>query len=226
MIKNLRSFRIFLGPEVWRLFVYAVVVGLLWFSVESCFAYVLQGFLSTIGLIPKTKLGVIANLYPDSATGAVALLMLTGLLRATVVFLRYHTANITAQAFIRYRRFEVLRFSLENTNQTSSSEAVSLFNDRIVEAGRVIQNFVSITNLVTAMCLFSFLSLWITPIEFLLGMSLLAIALLPVRKLNTVVGGASKGILTESRLVTEALLIGIRNNFLLTIYGEVKNICR
>ncbi|RYZ87335.1 MAG: ABC transporter ATP-binding protein [Proteobacteria bacterium] len=86
----------------------------------------------------------------------------------------------------------------------------------------MIQNFVSVVNLTTAILLFSLLSLYMTPIEFLIGMFILAIALAPIRRLNKVVGTASAGILTESRKVTHSLLVGLRNQFLLRIYGEVQ----
>lgn len=222
MSERIRKFRAFLGPEVWRLFLLAVVVGLLWFAVESSFAYVLQGFLSTIGLIPKVNLGRIAEFYPASVGGSVALLIGFGFFRAFVIFLRYHTANITSQAFIRSQRSAILKYSLENAAESNTADAVTLFNDRVTESGRVIQNFVSIVNLSTAIVLFSVLSLWMTPFEFLIGIGILAVALAPIRRLNRIVGVASAGIVAESRRVTGSLLVGLRNNFLLRIYGEVQ----
>lgn len=222
MVERIRRFRSFLGPEVWRHFLFAIVVGFLWFAVESAFAYVLQGFLSTLGLIPKVNLGRIAEYYPATIGGAVALLIGFGLFRATIIFLRYHTANVTSQAFIRFQRSRILKYSLEYAHLSNTTEAVTLFNERVTESGRVIQNFVSVVNLTTAIVLFSLLSLYMTPIEFLIGMFILAVALAPIRRLNKVVGTASAGILTESRKVTHSLLVGLRNQFLLRIYGEVQ----
>ena len=221
MLIRLKKFREFLGEEVWKLFIQAVVIGFLWFAVESGFAYVLQGFLSTIGLIPKVHLGRLAELYPTSVAGSVITLIGFGLIRSTVIFLRYHSANITSQAFIRHQRYQILKYSLENAQISSTSESVSLFNDRVTESGRVIQNFSSIINLTTAIVFFSCLALWMTPIEFLIGSFILAVALAPIRRLNKIVGTTSAGILTESRKVTHSMLVGLRNNFLLRIYGEV-----
>lgn len=224
--RRITKFRAFLGPEVWRLFLLAIVVGLLWFAVESSFAYVLQGFLSTLGLIPKVNLGKVAQFYPTSVIGSVAMLICFGLFRSTVIFLRYHTANVTSQAFIRSQRSKILKYTLENAAESNTTDAVTLFNDRVTESGRVIQNFVSIVNLTTAIVLFSVLCLWLTPIEFVIGMFVLAVALAPIRRLNKIVGTASAGIVDESRQVTNSLLVGLRNNFLLRIYGEVQPVVR
>lgn len=222
MIRRAYSFKKFLGPEVWRLFVFAVIVGLFWFAVESSFAYILQGFLSTIGLIPENQLGRFGVFFTASHSQAVLILIAFGFFRSVAVFLRYHYANVTTQAFIRTQRIRVLKYSLENAQSLSSSEAISVFNERVTESGKVVQNLVSVVNLVTAMSLFSILCLMITPVEFMIGMMILVLALAPIRGLSRVVGTSSVGLLAESRRVTNSMLIGLRNNFLLRVYGEVR----
>jgi ABC-type multidrug transport system fused ATPase/permease subunit len=69
--------------------------------------------------------------------------------------------------------------------------------------------------------LFFLTGLKLAPYEMLIGVFLLAIFLFPLKYLSKNIDGFGKGLILEWEKLSESLLRGLKNNFLLSIYNQV-----
>lgn len=220
-LRKFKKFKIFLGTEVWNLFRSSILVGLVWFLVESSFVFVLQGFFLSIGLI-SSKDTFLPDFYPSGVLGALSCLLLYGLLRSLVIVLKVYYSQITNQVFIRTKREHVLEYSLLNTKNVSSYEVFNIFNERIIQAASVIQQLSLFSNTFVSTFFFFMFGLYLAPYELMLGVFLLAIFVFPFNKLNRFISGFGIGLAEESKLLMKILSMGMKNHFILHIYNLAK----
>lgn len=222
-LQRFLKFRRFLGQEVWRLFLIAIAIGTLWFFVELSFVYILRGFLSTLGLAPLEE-GRLAEIFPKSVIGASLTVVLFGAVRAFVIFARLYSSLLAAQAFQRHQRTIILQLALTNAQKVSTPEIITLFNDRVAQSSQVVQGIVYLINLTTALILLSIAALYLAPYEFLIAFSILGILLWPFRLLNRHINRASEGLIQESSRSTRSIILGLKNQLLLRVYGVMNDL--
>lgn len=216
-----RKFRSFLGPEVWRLFYLAILVGLGWFVVESSFVFILQGFLWTLGLL-ETPSELVQTYYPRSIVGSLAVLLLFGACRALVLYLKLYFSVVTNQTFLRSQRIRILDYVMNHAQNESMSRIVTFFNDRVTQGGAVTMSLVQTLTTATTLVLFCTLGLLMAPREMIIAFALLVLFLWPLKKLNQRVTAASRGVQDESQRITRSLILGLKNIFLLRLYGAAR----
>lgn len=217
---TIRNFKNFLGRKVLGLFVLAVVLGVLWFGVESSFVFVLQGFLAQLGLLDlKNAFG--AQFLPTTLAGATWMLIGFGVLRSVIWMLRYYFSGVTSQLFIREQKEDILRFGLTSGHLGAAGEIVTVFSDHANTAGAALQQLVMMINTFVSLVLFVILGLYLAPVEFMVAGVLLVLLVAPTRLIDRKVNEFSKGIADERSSVNRTLLNGLKNNFFLQIHDLV-----
>src|ERR1700733_281657 len=99
MLARIRSFRAFVGKDAWKYLVWSIVMGFLWFLIESSFLLVLQGFLFSIGFLTKQQ-AIMPSWYPPSFAASIVIMLSFGFLRSLLQMLKQHLATLTQQAYI------------------------------------------------------------------------------------------------------------------------------
>ena len=211
------KFKSFLGKEVWLLFLTSVVLGLVWFAVESSFIFVLQGFLRAVGLLDD-KSTFLPAYYPTSLSGSILCLLLFGLLRSALIMLKQYYSGVTNQTFVRTQREKILEYALAESSDVSSHVVINLFNDRVANAASVIQLLSMLINTAVAAVLFTLLGLKLAPFELIFGMIVLLSLFFMLRSLNKKIIVFGQKLSHESARLSEILVLGLRNHFLLKIY--------
>jgi ABC-type multidrug transport system fused ATPase/permease subunit len=215
-----RRIKKFLGAPVTRLIYLAVVVGVLFFIVEFSFVFLIQGFLKTLGILDPTS-AVLPRWYPNSLLGSVALLTGFGILRGGLLGLKSYIAGVTYQVFNREQRSRIMSYGLANPTQSSTPELISLFSERVAEAGAVITGASQVVLTATSTGLILLMGLKLAPIEMLLGLGLLAPIVLPLRLLNRKIHEYGRGQMKESEQSNQVLTQGLKHHFFLKIYGLI-----
>lgn len=215
-----KKFKKFLGKEVWVLFLVSIFFGIILFLTESAFILVLQGFLGAIGLVEGKQL-ILPDWYPRSLLASVCILLGFGLLRSFALMMKSYLGATTGQAFIRLQRSRALEYGFSFTDQISTSKVVTIFTERISQAGGVLQTLSQLVLVITCLLLFFVMGFKIAPIEMLIGITLLAVFMLPLKKLNEVIHKSGEGLRLEWGGVNEILLQGLRNHFFLKVYGLI-----
>jgi ABC-type multidrug transport system fused ATPase/permease subunit len=215
--KNIRKF---IGPQVTRLIYLAVVVGVLFFATEFSFVFIIQGFLKTLGVLDPAS-AVLPSWYPGSVIGSVTMLTAFGILRGGLLGLKSYTAGVTYQVFNRDQRERILSYGLANATQTSTSELITLFSERVAEAGAVLTGASQVVLTSTSTILILAMGFKLAPVEMLLGLGMLAILVLPLRSLNRKIHEYGRGQMLESEQSNQVLTQGLKHHFFLKIYGLI-----
>ena len=224
MLLKIKKLREFLGKEVWTLFFLAIVIGFMWFIVESSFVFVIQSFFMSIGLMEKSKT-LLPHWFPTTALATTLILIGFGIIRGIVVAFRYYLMIATGQSFICYQKSQIMEVALKNGAQMSTNEAMLAFTEHTHMGAYALQQVAVLVNNVVSMSLFVVAGFYLTPKEFLLSIAFLSLALIPIIFLNKAVEGVGKVIHIEKEHAGQILMNGLKNNFFLQIYhlilGEV-----
>ncbi|MBC7538420.1 MAG: ABC transporter ATP-binding protein [Bacteriovorax sp.] len=224
MFDKLKKLKEFLGKEVWSLFFLAIIVGVLWFLVESSFVFIIQSFFMSIGLMEKSKT-LLPGWFPDSAFSTTMILIVFGIVRGIVVAMRYYLSIATGQSFICYQKSQILEVALKNGSQMSTNDVMMAFSEHTNTGSYALQQIAQLINNFVSICLFVAAGFYLTPKEFLLSIALLSIVLIPIIILNKTLEGVGKVIHKEKENAVQIIMNGLKNNFFLQIYhlidGEV-----
>lgn len=220
IFSQLSKFRRLLGPRVWRLFVFSVLMGLAWFLVETFFVYVLQAFMVSVGLIDAGKTPV--SRFPFMVENALWCLLIFGLLRAVVGYLKGYLLTISNYVFLTEQRQNVFSVGLRSAHLLGMNDLLSLFGETIYTSSIFLQYLIlTLSSLISTALFFAF-GLTQAPIEMLLGFLMLAIFMLPLKKLSRKISAAGQGTNHEWESVNAALISGLKNHFLLNVYRQTE----
>jgi ABC-type multidrug transport system fused ATPase/permease subunit len=225
-MNRLKELRSFIGPEVYRLYIFAIVIGLFWFAIESSFIFILQGFLVSLGVMSATQ-SILPAWYPQSLIASSILLISYGVIRSVIICYRNYTSGISAQLFNRYMRERFLNYGLKNVQTIPVHEIISLFNERIQQTSAVLQYFTFFIINSVSLVFFFFLGLKLAPLELIIGIVILGVFLIPLQRLNKKIERSGKELVSEWNKVSQTLVTGFKNFFFLRFYnlidGEIEN---
>jgi ABC-type multidrug transport system fused ATPase/permease subunit len=218
--KKFLKFKAFLGKEVWFLFLASIFFGACLFIVESSFVLVLQGFLSSVGLVDPKNL-ILPSWYPRGLVASVVALMIFGVMRGLVYMIKFYLGGVTGQAFVKLQRQRALEFAFLRAEEVSTSQVVTVFTERVGQAGAVLQSISQLALIFSSTTLFFILGAKLAPLEMLFGIGLLFIFLIPLKFFNSRIKSAGDGLRKEWENVSHVLLQGLRNHFFFKLYGMV-----
>lgn len=221
-LEQYNKFRSFLGPNVWRLFIMSLFVGLCWFVVEFSFIYVLQAFFHAIGLVSRTQL-FLPEWYPQGLIPAIVFLISFGILRSLVLVGKTILGGLISQTFVRDQREKIIKLAFLGDKPVNTPEVIAHFTDRIVQSGAFIQTVAQLILGAVMIILLSGAGVWLAPQEFITGALFFSIFVIPLNSLNKKISSVALGIHEDWKKVTQTLIFGIRNSFLLKIYHRRHN---
>lgn len=211
----------FLGPRVWKLFIFSIFLGLFLFAVESSFVFVMQGFLRTIGFVENKQL-LLPSWYPTQLTPAMLLLFLFGIFRGIIYMARYYIIGAIGEIFATLQRQRILEYGLRYAESVSSGNILSLFSERVTHSSGVLQSISQLLVTTTACFLFFLYGLKKAPVEMLIGVFALLILMIPLKKFNKSITSSGNGLRQEWTKVNNLLIQGLRNHFFFKIYNLVE----
>ena len=218
--RKFKKLKEFLGPEIMLLCVCAIVLGFVWFGIEASFIFVIQGFLKALGVLTK-ETALLPSFFPEDPFVSVFLLLALGILRSVVYGVKNYVSGITSQAFIRIQREKILDSGLGNAQNLTGHEVLSLFSDRITDAGQTLFQGSKFINITVSTMLLVLAGLRLAPQQLIVGMLLLGLAMVPFRYVSGRLQKAGGGLFKEWKLINQTLVQGFRNHFLLKIYGLI-----
>jgi ABC-type multidrug transport system fused ATPase/permease subunit len=210
------KFRSFLGDDVWLLFTRAIILGCLWFLVETSFLLVLQSLLVSLGLIEASYGGVL-DFLPRTPVGASILLVVYGAFRVAVGVTKEYYAGVTNQVFIRTQRERIIRNSLQNARSLVSFEIIGMFTETVNRAGVVVLQMTQFTNIFVSALLLFVLGLKIAPIELVFGVLLLTIAVGPISSIAKHISNYGEELIKQWGDVNRTFHLGFKNFFFLSV---------
>lgn len=218
MKETVRSIFNFLGREVAYYFVFSTLIGVFWFTVESGFVYIMQGFLLAMGLIESEKT-FLPDWYPRTVVWAIALLICYGLVRGILYGLKVYVSAACQQVFIKNQRVNIVQFMFKNLESLKSHEMMSLFTEKATNAGFLLMSVSTMINTAVSTVLFLGMGFYVAPREQLIAVVLLLLLVLPMKLFDRGIKRSGQGLAHEWSQVNEGLLKGIRNYIFLKIYG-------
>jgi ATP-binding cassette subfamily B protein len=217
-VSRYKKFKFFLGPQVWFFFRVSFLIGVIWFAVESSFIFVLQAFLSAIGLMnPENAL--LSRYFPASISGAILLLFFFGIFRAALLMARQVASEMTNQAFLKTQRVRIIEYSLSNAAEVSTHDLLNVFNERIPVAAVVIQYMTTVATMTISSLCFVVLGAFLAPVELAIGMGSLLLLFVLLRFINNRIDKLGAELIKETKNLTRSLVIGLKNHFLLKLYN-------
>lgn len=219
-VQDLREVLAFVGPKTRRFLLISILVGVLWFLIETAFVFILQVFLVTLGLLPK-GLTLLPDWVPTSPLAGALLLIGFGASRSIVGMMKIHCTYMIQQWFQHDVRRMILVHGFRRLESTSTKELLSLFTEVVGQAGQFIMQIAVFAILGTSATLFFLYGLYLAPREMLAGMLMLAALVLPLRRFGTGIREAGQGLTFEWERLTETMVNGFRNLFFIRVTKQV-----
>jgi ATP-binding cassette, subfamily B, bacterial MsbA len=220
LIKKLRLGIHFIGPQVARLLFLLMVIGVLYFLAETGFAYFIQFFLVSLGIMNPSNLPW-KSVHLDKSTVLYALIAL-GAFRAVCYFSKMYLSAVAQQYFIESQRKKIFAKSLTSPHlQFSLSEILANFSDIVSQAGFMIyylSNFIVST--IATVFLFAY-GFYLAPKEMCIGGLAIGVLGVPIKILNKKIHAHGRSVLKEWLETNNFLVTGIRNNFYLKLSGTL-----
>lgn len=219
---NYNQFKFLIGKKVYRSLLLSIISGLFWFAIESSFVIVIQSFLLGLGLIDNEQ-SMLPKWYPTDLKSIVLILIMFGFVRAIAITLKTYIAQTTQSLYIREQRSRLFQYVMFGDGKIPTSQVLTLFNEVVSQTSLVVFHVsILVTTIVSAFFFFIY-GLFLTPFQMIIGVLLLSIFILPLRFLSKKVAISGKGLFSESNIINEKLIRGIKNNFILKIYNRLEN---
>lgn len=219
-LNRFKKFRTFIGPDVWRFFIFSIFLGVFLFFVEASFVYIIQGFFLTIGLIRPDQ----ANLpdwYPSTSFASILILLLFGICRGIMYMGKQYLGGVVSQTFLETKRSKMVEISLTRAEEVDAADIINLFSDRIPHAGFVLQAFSQATLLLMSISFLFLLGMTIAPNEMIVSILLSAVLMAPLSFFNAYIKKTGKQTREDQDQAVRILHLGLKHNFFLKIYDLV-----
>lgn len=211
-----------IGNRTFKYLLISIFLGVVWFVVESCFVFVLQTFLVSIGILVKGQT-FLPDWLPLSIEFSVCFLLVFGILRALVFMLKMHFATMSQLSFTTNIREIIIRNSLKHVNLFPTKVLLSTFSEVTTQAGNVVYSLNNLAISLTSALLFFLYGATLATKEMLLGVFLLFIFMIPLKHISSNISGYGSGLIKEWEALNESLHIGFKNNFFLKVFNLVEN---
>lgn len=213
-----------MGRQVKRATLFAILVGILWFAVEVYFIQVLQIFLRSIG-VKFNDFGVDLSFIPLDFTNplmACLLLVAYGALRATLVFFKSFLSIYAQHLYIREHREKLFKLAMNNAGQIPTDSVLGVFTEVISQGGAVANQLAQLTVAVVCTTLLVFYGFALAWREMVFALLALGFLLIPLFLVNRHIARLGDQMLIQWQKISESLLDGIKNNFILKVYSLIE----
>jgi ABC-type multidrug transport system fused ATPase/permease subunit len=208
----------FLGKKVSILIMLDSTLGLLWFTTETGFLVIFQGFLLSIGVLGVENLRL-PEWYPHSLGANLILLASYGFIRAVLTGLKKMVPSLSSQTFTANQRKKILEKSFFTNHKKPTSEILSVFGELTSKSGHFLFHCSSALSLTVVLLLLMAFSVRLAPIETILSLFTLCCIMLPLKRFNKRIQVFGGKLVIEWDKANKVLVDGLRNIFLLRIYN-------
>jgi len=212
----------FLGREVVLGVLLAIFFSLLVFVVETSFVFVLQGFLTTLGVMEKSKTHL-PSWYPTSVNASVGILIVFGLSRSLVNIASYYVSVRIPTLFDTIQKKRIMEYSFLHPEGITMSKAMATFSELCIRGNKGVGYLISTTTTLITITFYFFVGLSLAPYEMIIGILIVLTLSLPLRFLNKSANRAGLETFKEWNSITEMLVDGVRNNFFFKMYGLIES---
>ncbi len=217
-LTSIKKFRQFIGQKVWNYLLLALIIGFLWFCADLIFVFVIQSFLVGLGLVEFSKT-MLPEWFPQSLIFTTFAFVGFGVFRAIIYMLRNYFTGMISQAFLSHQREKILRYGLLNSQKEKTSEIIVVFNDYIQSTATTLQGILQFSILGTSIFLYAMMAANLALKEFSIAMSIFLLLFFPLRYFDSKLKNMSDEIVLQKEEISRILFEGLKNNFLLKIYG-------
>lgn len=217
---KLKSFCSYSGKDILTLLSYSAVVGFFWFAVEASFVYIIQGFLHALGLTPLS-VTFLPSWYPTAIGYSLLIFFSFSLARVLLQSIRTYLVIKTAQTFVFDRRKAIMHMGLDLAGRVTFKELNSHFTEMVVNASTTYTYLAQLCNsLIAGLCMtiFGFI---IAPKEMAIGILILACSYPILKMIFSKIEIYGRNVAASWKQINETLVEGLKNNFLLKIYGMI-----
>lgn len=212
----------FLGKKVLKLFVFGSLAGLGLYFVEIAFAYSLQIFLVSIGVMDK-NVANLPNWLPElTVTFTLSCILVVGLGRALLQWAQVTMQGSAEQIVCTLQRSRILTWAF-HSQSVNTAEVMTLFGERNNRAAAIMNSLQALSINCTSALLLGVSLLIMEPVLTLIMGAVLFVVLLLLRGLDQRISFAGVGVATEWLRISERLLVSMKNLLLLQIYGTQKS---
>lgn len=215
---TLREFVDFFGASTVWYIVAGAAAGVGLFTVEVAFAYALQLFLQTIGVMPGASLRLPLSLPAPTLHVVLAAVFGLGAIRSLLLWVFISSQGLADEGTRRHQRSHILGWAL-NAGSASLSDVTTLFNAQSIAAGQTVFAVQSLAVQLTSAFLLSITLLVMAPRVTLTLAAALLVLVPPLRWADRRTNAAGARARVEWERLSRILIVSIKNLLFLQIYG-------
>lgn len=211
----------FLGPEVIRLMIFGALAGVSVFIIETTIAFGIQAFLLALELM-KDDVVRLPSWVPSGSLQSV-LIFITALaaFRSILYYFQVYVPNATYNAFGFRQRKRLMEWAFSKAT-VNTPYVATLYTERVTFSSSLINGVQYIVIYGCTSILITGALIYLSPVLSLISFVLMAIFLIPIYFLNTKIKAASHRFSESWESANNRLLVGLKNIFLIRIYGAEK----
>lgn len=218
LINVVRTFGWFFGRQGAKYLAAGVVVGICVFVIEFLFAFTLQVFLKTTGVLNSDAIRTPEWFPVLSAGQTLGFIILLGFLRCGVLWAQGYLHSSAFEVERAHQRRRLVRWAFRSDN-VSSGYLMTLFTDLAQAVGTFFTEVQMVAILLpTSMFLWAGL-MSMAPMVTLGATATLLVVGLGIRSLNGKIARLGDAYVHELSSIHERILVNIRNLLLMQIYG-------
>ncbi|MBC7428141.1 MAG: ABC transporter ATP-binding protein [Bacteriovorax sp.] len=220
MISSLKSNYLFIDPKSRKLLGVSILLGIVWFILELSFVYILQSFLLSLNLLQPDKLQV-PSWFPTGIYHTMILLISFGIIRAFISYAKSFFAIQAMHSSIRYCRTFLIDRGLDSKYFNSSADYLTLFSDRVNQAGIFVQYLsLGIVCFFSVILFFAF-GIFYAPKEMVFSLTLTVILMIPIKKVTYKIQSVAETLMSEWNGINSKVIMVKRNIFFLAVYDLI-----
>jgi ABC-type bacteriocin/lantibiotic exporter with double-glycine peptidase domain len=207
----------FIGIRCYELFLWGIATSLSCFVIETGFIYIIQLFLFKVGILKESNSFILE--YDHLSLYYICFIFIFySLIRSIILSVKGYLICMTGQYFKTFQREKFSKFSLQHPGEIKNNSIIEVFSERITAAAVTLEQ---VNNLLISVIMSTFFlaySFYKTPLETLIGITILVVLILPLQLLNKYVSEFGKTSVSEWKDINTNLLNGLHNGALLKIY--------
>lgn len=211
----------FLGPQVIRWMFTGVIAGISVSAIELAIAYGIQAFLLALGLMKENVIKLPTWIPVQSLKVVLIFIVALAALRSVLYFFQVYVPNATYNAFGFRQRQRLVEWSFSSA--TVNTPFVStLYTERVTLSSSLINGVQYIIIYGCTSVLITAALFFLSPILSFVAFCLMGIFLMPIYFFNTRIRNESTKFAESWEQANRRLLVGLKNIFLIRIYGAEK----
>ncbi len=211
----------FLGPQVIRWMFTGIIAGISVSAVELAIAYGIQAFLLALGLMKENFIKLPAWIPVQSLKAVLIFIVALAALRSILYFFQVYVPNATYNAFGFRQRQRLVEWSFSSAT-VNTPYVSTLYTERVTLSSSLINGVQYIIIYGCTSVLITCALFFLSPVLSLVAFCLMGVFLMPIYFFNARIRNESSKFADSWEQANRRLLVGLKNIFLIRIYGAEK----